>query len=510
MKAVIYARYSSDNQREESIEGQLRECKDFAEKNGMTILATYIDRALSAKTDNRPEFQRMIKDSSKNLFDVIIVWKLDRFARNRYDSAYYKSVLRKNGVKVISAKESISEGPEGIILESMLEGYAEYYSAELAQKVTRGMTENALKCRYNGGTMPLGYMTDKDKHLVINPDTAPIVMEIFTRYADGETVKEITDSLNSKGLKSTTGANFNKSSLHSILKNRKYIGEYKYSDIVIENGIPAIVSNELFEKVQSRMTTNQKAPAKAKAPVEYLLTTKLFCGMCGALMLGESGHGYKGVVYNYYKCATAKKYRNCKKKTIKKHIIEKAVVQRVKEIIFDDYLIDKITDAIIELLNKENTIIPVLQKQLKEVEVSIENMLNAIQQGILTKSTKQRLDELEKQKEELELSIAQEQIKRPRLTKEEILVWIKKFRHGDIDDVKYQKRIIDSFVNSVYLYDDKIVLNCNYKEGSTTITFDEINNSDLEGNASPKIRTHKCADFYLLLIHYYLWRWYIC
>ena len=321
MKAVIYARYFSDNQREESIEGQLRECKDFAEKNGMTILATYIDRALSAKTDNRPEFQRMIKDSSK----------------------------------------------------------------------------------------------------------------------------------------------------------------------------------DLFEKVQSRMTTNQKAPAKAKAPVEYLLTTKLFCGMCGALMLGESGHGYKGVVYNYYKCATAKKHRNCKKKTIKKNIIEKAVVQRVKEIIFDDYLIDKIADAIIELLNKENTIIPVLQKQLKEVEVSIENMLNTIQQGILTKSTKQRLDELESQKEELELSIAQEQIKRPRLTKEDIIVWIKKFRHGDIDDVKYQKCIIDSFVNSVYLYDDKIVLNCNYREGSTTITFDEIENSDLEGNASPK-KPRKHSDYGALIL----------
>ena len=198
MKAVIYARYSSDNQREESIEGQIRECTAFAEKNGITILRHYIDRAFSAKTDNRPEFQNMIKDSGKRLFDMIIVWKLDRFARNRYDSAHYKAVLRRNGVKVVSATENISYGPEGIILESMLEGMAEYYSAELAQKINRGLTENALKGRNNGGEIPLGYQLTEDQHLRINPLTAPVVREIYQRYAEGETVRSIITSLNER------------------------------------------------------------------------------------------------------------------------------------------------------------------------------------------------------------------------------------------------------------------------------------------------------------------------
>lgn len=147
MTGVIYARYSSDSQREESIDGQLRECRAFAEKNDIQIVDTYIDRALSAKTDNRPEFQRMVKDSAGRAFEVVLVWKLDRFARNRYDSAHYKSVLRRNGVKVVSATETISEGAEGILLESLLEGMAEYYSAELSEKVMRGQTENALKCK---------------------------------------------------------------------------------------------------------------------------------------------------------------------------------------------------------------------------------------------------------------------------------------------------------------------------------------------------------------------------
>ena len=162
MTAVIYARYSSDSQREASIEGQLRDCKDYAEKNGITVVGTYIDRAYSAKTDDRPDFQRMIRDSDKKLFDIVLVWKLDRFARNRYDSARYKTQLKKNGVKLMSATEIISDGPEGIILESVLEGYAEYYSADLSEKVIRGMTKNARKGKFTGGAIPFGYIINAD------------------------------------------------------------------------------------------------------------------------------------------------------------------------------------------------------------------------------------------------------------------------------------------------------------------------------------------------------------
>jgi len=185
MTGIIYSRYSSDSQREESIEGQIRECRAYAEKNGITVLGNYIDRAFSAKTDNRPEFQRMMKDSAKRLFDVVIVWKLDRFSRNRYDSAHNKAVLRRNGVKVVSATEPISEDSTGILLESLLEGYAEFYSAELAEKVKRGMTENALKCKYNGGGLPIGYVIDEEQHYQVDPLTAPFVLEAFKRYAAG-------------------------------------------------------------------------------------------------------------------------------------------------------------------------------------------------------------------------------------------------------------------------------------------------------------------------------------
>lgn len=196
MKAVIYARYSSDSQREESIEGQLRECTEYAERNGITILRSYIDRALSARTADRPEFQNMIKDSEQKLFDVVLIWKLDRFSRDRYDSAHYKRILKKNGVKVVSATEIISEGAEGIILESVLEGYAEYYSADLSEKVIRGMTDNALKCKFNGGTLPIGYQIDSDQCFQLDPLTAPFVREAFQRYDEGATMTQIRDWLN--------------------------------------------------------------------------------------------------------------------------------------------------------------------------------------------------------------------------------------------------------------------------------------------------------------------------
>ncbi len=227
MTGVIYARYSSDNQREESIEGQLRECKVFAEKNGIQIIDTYIDRAMSAKTDNRPDFQKMIKDSAKQQFETVIVWKLDRFARNRYDSAHYKSILKRNNVRVLSATEAISQGAEGIILESVLEGMAEYYSAELAEKVIRGQTENALSCRFNGDTIPIGYNI-VNQCFVVNNETAPMVLAAYEMYDEGKTMQEIADYLNVHGLRNTRGTKLTINNVSNLLTNRRYIGEYTY------------------------------------------------------------------------------------------------------------------------------------------------------------------------------------------------------------------------------------------------------------------------------------------
>lgn len=486
MKAVIYARYSSDNQREESIEGQLRECKEYADHNDIQVIGSYVDRALSAKTDNRPDFQRMIKDSAKGLFDIVLVWKLDRFARNRYDSAHYKSVLKKNGVRVVSAKEHIAQDSTGILLESLLEDYAEFYSAELSEKIHRGQKENALKGLNNGGRIPLGYILGADQRLQIDPLTAPIVTEVFTRYADGETLRKITQSLNDRGLRNKDNRPYNKNSFHEVLKNRKYIGEYRYQDVVIPGGVPAIVPLELFERVQARMERNRKIPAAGKAIEPYLLTTKLFCGKCGRMMIGECGTSRNGAVYHYYKCGSAKRKTGCDKKAVKKDWIENLVISHTMEMVFDDNILDSITKIVLDEQKKENTLLPILENQLKQTEKSIDNMLNAIEQGIFTSSTKKRLDELEETRENIKTSIAEEELKRQGLSAFQILFWLKSFRSIDISDKEQQRKLIDSFVNAVFVYDDKILLTFNYKDGAKTISSRDIECSNMGKGAAPK------------------------
>ena len=349
----------------------------------------------------------MIKDSAKELFEIVLVWKLDRFSRDRYDSAHYKHILKKNGVKVISAKEHISEGPEGIILEAMLEGYAEFYSAELSEKIHRGQKENALKGKNNGGGVPLGYLLDKKaQKLVIDPTTAPLVVEVFEKYADGKSVRSIVEDFNARGLKTKRGQPFNINSFSSLLKNRKYIGEYRYQDVVIEGGVPTIIPEDLFNRVQERMEKNRHAPAMAEAKEDYLLTTKLFCGKCERMMVGESGTSHTGAMHYYYKCGGAKRRKGCNKKAVRKDWIERVVVCLTMQRVMDEEKISRLIDAILVMQEQEDTTTPALRSQLAETESAISNLLKAIEQGIFTPSTKQRLEDLEAQKEEILVKIS--------------------------------------------------------------------------------------------------------
>lgn len=481
MKAVIYARYSCDNQREESIEGQLRECEAYCQKNDFTVVGTYIDRAESARTDQRPEFQHMIQDSSRGQFDLVIVWKMDRFARDRYDSANYKSRLKKKNIKVLSATENISGGPEGILMETLLEGMAEYFSAELAVKVNRGMKENALKCMHNGGLPPFGYTVDSGKHYQIDLVTAPVVQDIFARYDRGETMKEIVDFLHAAGIKGPRKNNLNINAIARILKNRKYIGEYSYRDVVVPDGIPALVEKALFERVQARMAKNRRAPAQRKAEEDYLLTTKLFCGECGAMMVGEcgtsSGNGRK---YHYYRCVNSKRNKTCnaKHKSVSKIPIENAVIQSVMEKIMDDAFVNFIADSVMELQGSGNPLLESLEKQLTDTERSIENLLDALQAGVGIDAVKQRLAALDEAKKSLQAQIAIEKISHPLLTRDEVVYWICRFRRLDMSVLEDRRRLVDSFVNSVTIYDGRIVITFNYKDGQKTLPISALKSSD--------------------------------
>lgn len=306
--AVAYARYSSHNQGEQSIEGQLAQARSYAAARGYTIIHEYVDRAKSGRTDNRDQFQQMLRDTAKKQFSVIILWKVDRFGRNREEIAVNKMKCRKNGVRVEYVAETIPDTPEGVILESVLEGFAEYYSLQLSQNIRRGLAESAAKCQVTGGNRPLGYKTGPDKKFIIDEQTAPTVKLIYTLYADGKTVTEIVKQLNEMGLRTLRGSPFTHNSLHSILKNEKYRGIYNSNGLYIPDGIPRIIDDELFFKVQEMLKINKRAPAKTWARADYLLSDKIFCGKCGAPMFGDSGTGKTGTRYHYYVCSNRKRF----------------------------------------------------------------------------------------------------------------------------------------------------------------------------------------------------------
>lgn len=467
-KGVIYARYSSDRQNEQSIAGQVDVCTEWARNNDINIVHIYHDEALTGKTDKRPGFQQMIKDAKTEKFDYIIVYKLDRFARNRYDSAIYKAQLKKYGVKVISAMENIADGPEGIILESVLEGMAEYYSANLAQNVLRGMQQKAEQGKYMGGTIPLGYKIDTDKNYIIDENTACVVKRIYEMYADRYTIKEICRKLNAAGHKTSTGKPFSYSSLHRLLTNPKYIGRYECLGVVLENTIPRIIDDVTFEKVQQIIQRNRRAPASNKGAVDFHLTGKLFCGKCGSNMVGDSGTSRTGATHFYYSCINKKKKRGCTKKSVKKDWIEQIITNVTINQVLTDECIEQISQNAFELYEKERndkSEIIALNNTLKDTQKTIDNIMKAIEQGIITDTTKQHLIEAEERKNALLVAISKEEIKKPPITKEYIEFFLRDIKNRIYNSDEQIEVIIKTFINAVYLYDDKLVLTFNFREG---------------------------------------------
>ena len=492
MKAVIYARYSSDNQREESIEGQVRECQSFAERKGYTVIRTYIDRALSGtRADNRPEFQQMISDSTLREFQYVIVWKIDRFSRDKFDSVKYKYALKSSGVSVISATEPIDGSPEGQMMESVFEGISVYYIKDLAQKTSRGMTENAIKGKFNGGTLTFGYTIDENHHFQLDPVNAPIVLDVFTRYSEGETIRSILEGINSK--MSNNGRKFTYQFQNWMLNNRRYLGEYKFQDTINNEAIPPIVTQELFDKCQHRLNVNKhKAGSFKNNKEKYLLTGKIFCGICGATISGISGTGKCKSIYRYYKCMNVKKHK-CNKKPVQKELIENIVLNAAMDIFKDKALVKRISKACFDLQSKESPMLPALKRRLRENQKEIKNLMKAIKAGIVLKTTKSELEKLEAEQEQLETNIAIEKLVKPVIPQEKIQAWLMNFAAADLSDKSQKQKIIDIFVNSVYVYDDRVVIFFNYKDGERCVDFSIVDNPESANEKKTNTHENECS-----------------
>ncbi|MDR2513775.1 MAG: recombinase family protein [Christensenellaceae bacterium] len=482
--AVIYARYSSHGQTEQSIEGQLRDCYAFAEREGYVVVEEYIDRALTGRSDDRPDFQRMIADAPKKQFSYVIVWKLDRFARNRFDSANYKHQLKKHGVRVVSATERISDDPEGIMLEGMLESLAEYYSANLSQNVKRGQRESVIKGTYTGGIPPFGFKV-VDKKLVADEATAPIIKWVFEQYASGVPKKLIMDTLNARGVKNYYGRPMSLSSLQHALRNRKYIGEYLYNGQEVTGGCEALIDVTTFNQVQERLDKLRHAPATKKARQDYLLQGKAFCGYCGTKLVGDGGTGKMGKVYHYYACGKKKKYRTCQKLNEKKDFLEWYVVEQTVEYVLTPPRMKYIASRLVERYEQDfgGAKVKEMERQLEKLERDISRAVDASIEAPSKKARErfyEKIETLEAKKEDLELDLARLRLVNGiQYTEEQIIAWMKTFCKGDPLDEVFRRRIIDVFINAVYVYDDKIVIYYNVKNGKQ-VSYMEMC-EDLEG-----------------------------
>lgn len=458
MNLVIYARYSSHSQTEQSIEGQLKACYEYAKNNGHTVAGEYIDRAQSGTTDSRAEFQRMIADSDRHTFDGVLVYQLDRFARNRYDSAINKAKLKKNGVRVLSARENISDDASGILVKGVLESMAEYYSAELSQKIRRGMNINAEKCLSNGSNPDLGYRVDEERHFHVDREGAAIVREIFERYASGETVADITKDLNARKIKTSHGKEFNKNSLHRLLRNRRYIGYYIYKDTEKPGGMPRIIDDELFSRVQHILDRNKKAPARSRGKQEYLLTTKLFCGYCREMMTGYGGKGKSGKAYYYYACNNFKRHK-CAKKTVGKQAIEDRVVLECRKLLTESN-IKKIASEVAAACEADydSSAVRRLKIALQEADTAIENLWKALERGEAVDMITERIEKRKKEKEDLQAQIANEMNKQVVFTSPQISAFLYSLKRGNINDENNRRGIINIFLRAIYLWDDRLTL----------------------------------------------------
>ena len=461
---VIYARYSSHAQRDVSIEQQVADCEAYAKANGLQVVKVYADRHLSGTNDRRPQFQQMLRDAAHGRWSYVLTWKVDRFARNRYDSATYKYRLKRYGVRVIYAKESIPEGPEGILLESVLEGSAEYYSANLSQNIKRGMRYNALECKVNNGSMPFGYCKGPDGRYALVEGEAEVVREIFRRVQEGEAFTSIANDLNGRGIHTKRGGLWGKNSFHRLLENKAYIGTYRYADVTVENGMPSIIDKTLFLEVAEHLKTKKNPRGRNRGNGEYMLTGKLFCGLCGAPMVGVSGTSRTGDLHFYYACQKKRLEHACEKVNVSRDWIERLVVQATLDHVLQDDVIQWIADAVMAYQEREDNsaVLSGLRDQLAENQREVDNVLKAIRAGIFTASTQKLLVELEAEGVRIQDAITLEEASLTHIERDFVVYWMERFRGGSVDDVAFRRRVIDAFVNSVYLWDDHIRVAFNY------------------------------------------------
>ena len=476
---VIYARYSSHNQKDLSIEQQVDADRELAASFNIRIKEVYADRAISGRTDNRPAFQKMMRDAGKGQFKYVIAWKSNRIGRNMLEALINETRLQDLGVRVIYVEEDFDDTAAGRFAARSMMNVNQFYSEAMAEDVRRGLRDNAKRCLV-AASLPYGYKSGEGLRIEIDEPRAEIVRWIYTQVACGTPYVDIANALNARGIKTKAGGVWNRSSFHRLITNERYRGIYIYTDIRIEGGMPRIISDELFFRVQEVIHTKANpVTGRHRDNGDYILTGKLFCGHCKAPMVGMSGTGKSGKLHFYYVCQTKRTGGNCKKKNVRRDAIEEAVARAIRDNALQDDVIERIADGTVAYnkAHRPDSKLQLLNAELETVQKSIKNIMSAIEQGIYTNSTKERLQELEQQQEDLKIKILLTEGEIVDTPREKIVAGLRLFRNGNIKDKKYQAKLFDTFLIAVYLYDDKklkIVFAFGGKKNAVTIPLEKI------------------------------------
>lgn len=486
---VIYARFSSHNQREESIEQQIAECKAFAACSGIRIVGVYSDSAKTGRTDRRPQFLKLQRDAQKRGFNYILAYKSNRIARNILNALIFENEMEKHGIKVVYAKEEFGNNAAGRFALRTMMNVNQFYSENMAEDIKRNQADNALNCRANGPA-PYGYKTGEDGRFAIDEERAPIVSEIFNRIAGGEKYVEIGEDLNRRGIKTKNGNKWGKSSFFSILHNERYTGVYIFNEVRIEGGMPAIIERSLFDKVQRQMKTKKNPQGRKRADDGvYLLTGKLFCGKCKSHMIGMSGTSRSGVSHYYYVCNEKRTGGACDKKAVRRDFIESEIAKAICNYILQPNIMDWIVQTVLNFQKNDprQEEIANLRVRQKEVKKAIANVLLAIDQGIITASTKEHLQDLESERAQIESKILVADGEAGKaVTADAMLAYLEHFKYEDMNNKECQKELFDTFIRAVYLYDDHITITFDFNDAGTESV--EVCIGEMEKNLSESVR----------------------
>ena len=492
---VIYARFSSHGQNEQSIEAQVRICKEFAESKGLKTVNIYNDKARTGTNDSRPAFQKMITDAKSGAFKYIIVYMFDRFARNRRDSIMYKEMLKeKYGIRVLSALEPIAEDEGGEFYEMFLDWNAEKYSKRLSKRVRDGLDTSVANGTFCGGILIYGYRIQQEpingkpnkfiKKVVIDEEEANIVKFAFEEYSNGTTKKEIAQKLNQQGYR-IKGKLFTGKSFDKWFVNRKYTGEFEFGGRFCNNMYPKIIEPSVFETVQKRLQENKYfSGGTATAREPYLLTGKLFCGHCGTEMVSDGGTGKYGKKHHYYACKKKKKGL-CNKKREDKNKLEKYVVDCIRNYLSDTKNVEVIVDDVLNYYEKrtDTNVLKSVQTKIANTKKEIEELADSFVKArnkLLQDTIEKKMDEYEVLLNDLTYQEAQLELERGcKITKKDIVEFVGEVLKGDPNDKDYQKKLIDNLVSQVFVSDDNTIvyMNINGGKSTETVTFEEVQDS---------------------------------